>query len=389
MPVGKMLGGGTPRGPVATRYKVPGVVGEQHAECLGWSPPGRCQFFQDFVGAKNEVVLSIGAGQVATTGTNTTFIVVPRAGVLSAAYLVGEDTLAANDTNYVTLSLTNRLASGSGSTAMLAATDANTSKATGGSAITAKAQRSLTVHGTAANLRVAEGDILEFNIAATGTLANVVDDATLVLRIETLPENVYPRTVQTAGQVLNGYVDDTACGEAVFQFSATNEAQLSGIDFGDQLCIDIRKRPVISFRAKVGTVTTAQRLVAGLASAYNATFDSTTYNLWFRLEAALDLLVEADDNTTNTDDTDTTYDITANTYYVFTIDASDLNSIDFWIKADGSEEVKVYTLTTATAFADLSAANAAMQFVFWLQKASGTGTISATLDWLMASWDRE
>jgi hypothetical protein len=57
---------------------------------------------------------------------------------------------------------------------MLAATDANTTKTTGGTALTANAARTLSINGTAANLVVAAGDRLRIRAAATGTLANTV-----------------------------------------------------------------------------------------------------------------------------------------------------------------------------------------------------------------------
>jgi len=86
----------------------------------------------------------------------------------------GVDALATSDTNYITFSITNLGLTGSGSAVMLAATDANTTKATGGTALTANAARTLTLNGTAANLVVAAGDRLRIRAAATGTLANTV-----------------------------------------------------------------------------------------------------------------------------------------------------------------------------------------------------------------------
>jgi len=132
-----------------------------------------------------EFHLNVGGGTtIATTGNTDLTVVVPFAGVLTAVYFIGEDALAANDTNYVTWTITNKGTGGAGSTAMLAATDPNTTKATGGSAIGALDARALTVHGTAANLVVAAGEGLLIRAAATGTLANVVDRTgyTLVIR---------------------------------------------------------------------------------------------------------------------------------------------------------------------------------------------------------------
>jgi hypothetical protein len=102
------------------------------------------------------------------------FVIAPVSGVLSAAWFSGVDALAASDTNYITFTITNLGTSGSGTAAMLAATDANTTKSTGGTALTANARRVLSLNGTAANLVVAAGDRLRIRAAATGTLANTV-----------------------------------------------------------------------------------------------------------------------------------------------------------------------------------------------------------------------
>jgi hypothetical protein len=132
------------------------------------------------------VAIQAGGGtQIPTAAGNTDLlVVVPFAGVLTGAYFVGEDALAANDTNYVTFSITNKGAAGAGSAAMLAASDANTTKATGGTAIAAADSRSLTLTSTAADLVVAAGDTLLVRAAGTGTLANVVDRTgyTLLIR---------------------------------------------------------------------------------------------------------------------------------------------------------------------------------------------------------------
>ncbi len=126
----------------------------------------------------SNIATGITVGQqgatITTTGNSDVFVIVPAAGVLTAAQFSGVDALAANDTNYITFTITNLGLAGAGSTAMLAATDANTTKATGGTALAANTLRSLTLNGTAANLVVAAGDRLRIRAAATGTLANTV-----------------------------------------------------------------------------------------------------------------------------------------------------------------------------------------------------------------------
>jgi len=111
---------------------------------------------------------------IATTGNSDVFMIAPAAGVLSSAVFSGVDALAANDTNYITFSITNLGQAGAGSAAMLAATDANTTKATGGTAIAANTVRTLTLNGTAANLVVASGDRIRIRATVSGTLANTV-----------------------------------------------------------------------------------------------------------------------------------------------------------------------------------------------------------------------
>jgi hypothetical protein len=122
--------------------------------------------------------LSMGqqGATIATTtgGTNDVFMIAPAAGVLSSALFSGVDVLAANDTNYITFGITNLGQAGAGTAAMLAATDANTTKATGGTALAANTVRSLTLNGTAANLVVAAGDRIRIRATVSGTLANTV-----------------------------------------------------------------------------------------------------------------------------------------------------------------------------------------------------------------------
>ena len=112
-------------------------------------------------------------GTIATTGNTDDFIVAPCTGNLLDIHIQSA-ALAASDTNYITYTVTNLGAAAGGSTAMLAASDANTTKATGGSALVANAKRTLTKNATAANLAVTEGDVLRIRAAATGTLVGTV-----------------------------------------------------------------------------------------------------------------------------------------------------------------------------------------------------------------------
>lgn len=113
-------------------------------------------------------------GTVATTGNTDEYILAPFAGTVTGVDFSGVDALTANDTNYITFSITNLGQAGSGSNPILAATAANTTQATGGTGLSANTKRSLTLNGTGSNLIVAKGDRLRIRAAATGTLANTV-----------------------------------------------------------------------------------------------------------------------------------------------------------------------------------------------------------------------
>ncbi|HKS27827.1 MAG TPA: hypothetical protein VJS44_08410 [Pyrinomonadaceae bacterium] len=123
---------------------------------------------------------------VATTGNTDAYVVTGYAGTLAGVDCSGIDALAASDTNYITFSLTNLGQAGAGSAAMLAATAANTTQATGGTALSANTKRSLTLSGTGANLIVAAGDRLRLRSAATGTLAGTVSGFKCTLKFTRL-----------------------------------------------------------------------------------------------------------------------------------------------------------------------------------------------------------
>jgi hypothetical protein len=126
-----------------------------------------------------------GTTSIATTSTSDEYIIAAKTGKLSAAVFTPLAALAANDTNYVTFSITNLGAAGAGTAAMLAATDANTTKATGGTALAASTIRTLTLTSTTADLAVTEGDLLRLRATASGTLAGAVTRPVWQISIKT------------------------------------------------------------------------------------------------------------------------------------------------------------------------------------------------------------
>lgn len=121
---------------------------------------------------------------IATTSNTDNYIIAPETGIVSSVVFSGTTTLATSDTNYITFSITNLGQSGAGSTALLDPVVGNTTKATGGSAITANTKRALTLHSTGANRNVIAGDRLLIRAAVTGTLANTVTYPTFLITLQ-------------------------------------------------------------------------------------------------------------------------------------------------------------------------------------------------------------
>jgi hypothetical protein len=115
-----------------------------------------------------------GSASIATTGNTDVYRTVDKSGTVVAAMMSAGTSLTADNTNYITASMTNLGQAGAGSNPLLAASDANTTKATGGSGIVANGKRSLTINATPANLAVVEGDTIRIRYAVTGTLGAAI-----------------------------------------------------------------------------------------------------------------------------------------------------------------------------------------------------------------------
>lgn len=120
-------------------------------------------------------------------GTTEVSIRIPFAGTITAIAFVTKDGLVANsDTNFATFSVVNKGQSGVGATAVLAATAPNTTKLTGGTAITGYQSRSLVLSATPANLVVAAGDVLACQVVGSGTLANTLTEGYYQVIVDTV-----------------------------------------------------------------------------------------------------------------------------------------------------------------------------------------------------------
>src|SRR6185295_5492590 len=161
--VGSLIGpqrGSTPAGPLRSRNftkrsrsDVDDFVGHSHPRTLTQFGP------LDFTGAQRfydiEAVLATNATdpganiiQLADTTFAIAEVVVPRGGRLISATFIASGGIVADNTNFVTFTVTNKLGAGSGSTAMLAATQ--DTKAANLNGLTSLVPKALNISMTAA-----------------------------------------------------------------------------------------------------------------------------------------------------------------------------------------------------------------------------------------------
>ena len=118
--------------------------------------------------------VQVPSATIATTGSTLAYMLAPHDMALYQVDFSAGQGLTASDTNYITWTIENLGQAGLTNTAMLAVTDVNTTKATGGSSIAADVMRSFVINGTTNNMLVKKGDRLKIIATVTGTLANSV-----------------------------------------------------------------------------------------------------------------------------------------------------------------------------------------------------------------------
>lgn len=127
-----------------------------------------------FAGRTNNIPMNLGTLS-ATTSPLKIVAVMPRKGTITGLDLIVNTAITANDTNYWTFALTNKSTDGSGSTVLLAATDANTTKATGGIGLAAYDTTALTLSSTTADLNFNAGDVITLTATKAVSASNLVD----------------------------------------------------------------------------------------------------------------------------------------------------------------------------------------------------------------------
>lgn len=188
-------------------------------ECLFISPTA----------APAAAVRSVQSQLGSVSATTSFLLVVPATGVISAAKLVEAAAVTADNTNYWSVGLVNKTQT---LTAIDSTTAANTTKATGGSSLVGYAPLSLTLSGTAANLAVTAGDVLEVTITKTASATTLTETLFYIEVTPTAPADEVPycadlnsstsgtATVGAAGTVTLTRAGQRANSDAVYSYLA-------------------------------------------------------------------------------------------------------------------------------------------------------------------------
>lgn len=182
------------------------------------------------------------------------------------------------------------------------------------------------------------------------------------------------------------FAADEVGGAISLALDATNEAQLAGIDFADQLLLSLNKGLNIEARIKVTSANlTGINFGFGVGTDHNAALGTVSRYCMARLTGEFNLDIEKDDNGDGDDDTAVRTNATVDTlvtatWYIFRLDFTNPAAPRFFL--NGTE----ITLATALNLAGLSAAEAKVQPVVRVGKEAAATTLAVALVDYIAYW---
>lgn len=172
-------------------------------------------------------------------------------------------------------------------------------------------------------------------------------------------------------------------GSVSLPIANASEAEDTGLTWGDALRLAPSKGLIFEAGLAMATIpTTGVVFVWGLASAANATPDSVTTNLWFRLQASGALLCESDDSAADNDDKATGITLVAGVQHIYRIDCTNTSDVRFYVDGVAVALATTFTLAGATP------STLVLQPYFQGMKASGTGVGVMTLDYVKCFQNR-
>lgn len=208
----------------------------------------------------------------------------------------------------------------------------------------------------------------DFPLAATGTLPA-------------------PLAKDVNGTATGDYINDEIVGVYTLATTAVSEAQDAQLTFGNQLIFDPTKDTVFEARVRVNipgaTPSADERWVVGLCSDHTNSEDSldaVVSNVWFRGEGAnVNVYIEGDDGTTDTNDIDTGVNYTDNSFLSLKIDMTNLAAVRMFI--NGTQVSTTLNLSALTSSTKL-------QPIFCYQRDAGLEINSLEIDWFRVTQTR-
>jgi hypothetical protein len=174
---------------------------------------------------------------------------------------------------------------------------------------------------------------------------------------------------------------DAACGMIEAALTADSQKQNAEIYTDDQRVWSLENGLIFEARVKLSVLPTlAAEAVIGLVGDWADGLDATTYNVFFTMDGSGEIFCEMDDNAT---DRSTTSGVTLTTsdWAVLRIDATDISDVKFYVNGNA--------VATGTTFAyAATGANAVLQPIAGMYKASGAGLGTLLVDYIMLAQER-
>lgn len=173
---------------------------------------------------------------------------------------------------------------------------------------------------------------------------------------------------------------DAGSGILRAPLDATNEAQESGVYWGDQRSLVLNQGLVFLARVALPVLPTLlSEVVWGLAGDTASDADDVAESIWFKADGDGDIVVESDDTVNEQEDIATGVTLTAGTFAIFKIDCSTITNCTFWINGTQIATGTTFNMSTVSALA--------LQPYFHIAKASGAGLGQLDVD-VVRCWMR-
>lgn len=156
--------------------------------------------------------------------------------------------------------------------------------------------------------------------------------------------------VSAAGNTIPAIITSSKNGVVRIPLDNTNEAQESGLTWGNHRCFVLNQNLALDMRLALHTLPTGSvTAVWGLAGNYNAAPNSVAESIWFRVDGSGAVTVETDDTVNETSQVATGVTLIADVFHQFRIDCAMPASVKFYIDGVRVAAGTIFDLSTVPA----------------------------------------